>query len=132
MKTKNQEITKRFIPYNEQLKDSRWKRKAEAIKKRDNYTCQECGSDSLPLDSHHLFYIPDCYSWEYSDDCLITLCCPCHKAIHNIKKEAFYCPCACVQCGIPITNQNCSTVAILGDYFRFDVYCDKCTGVNNE
>jgi len=130
--TKNpQETDRKFIPYNDQLKDPRWRRKAEQVKNRDNFICQKCGSDSLTLTAHHLFYIPNCYAWEYSNDCLTTLCDSCHSQVHEIENGATYSPCKCTKCKQPIVNANCSTVARLGDYFRFDIYCDKCSGVNN-
>jgi len=73
-----------FINYKDQLKDKRWKKLANKIRKRDNYTCQKCGSHEH-LQVHHKKYIKNRLAWEYDDSNLITLCSDCHKKIHNIK-----------------------------------------------
>ena len=73
-----------FINYKDQLKDRRWKKLANKIRKRDNYTCQLCGSHEH-LQVHHKKYIKNILAWEYDESNLITLCSECHKKIHNIK-----------------------------------------------
>jgi len=72
------------IKYKDQLKDKRWKKLANKIRKRDKYTCQTCGSHKK-LQVHHKHYIAGKMAWEYNDSDLITLCKNCHKKIHNIK-----------------------------------------------
>ena len=70
--------------YKEQLKDRRWKKLANKIRKRDKYTCQMCGNHKT-LQVHHKHYIKGKLAWEYDDSNFITLCRDCHKEIHNIK-----------------------------------------------
>ena len=73
-----------FINYKDQLKDKRWKKLANKIRKRDNYTCQLCGSHEH-LQVHHKKYIKDRLAWEYDEENLITLCSECHKKVHHLK-----------------------------------------------
>jgi len=75
---------KNFINYNDQLKDKRWKKLANKIRKRDNYTCQLCRSHEH-LQVHHKKYIKGRLAWEYDEENLITLCSECHKKVHNLK-----------------------------------------------
>lgn len=75
---------KKLISYKDQLKDKRWKKLANKIRKRDNYTCQLCGSHEH-LQVHHKKYIKGRLAWEYDEENLITLCSECHKKVHNIK-----------------------------------------------
>lgn len=74
------------MTYEEQLNDPRWKAKAEEIKARDWYMCQQCMS-SKNLHVHHKQYIEGKMAWEYSGWYLITLCSQCHKEVHGIKDE---------------------------------------------
>lgn len=127
MKKKKASTDKRYIPYSEQLKDNRWKKRSAEIMLNDNYHCRICGTDSLSLNVHHLIYISGRKAWEYPDNLLITVCWSCHeKDIHGIFKSVQYSPCCCTKCKQPIVNVNCSTVERIGDYYRFDVLCDKC------
>lgn len=75
---------KKYIKYSNQLKDKRWKKLANKIRKRDNYTCQLCGSHEH-LQVHHKKYIKDRLAWEYDESNLITLCSECHKKVHNLN-----------------------------------------------
>jgi len=76
------------MKYSDQLKDRRWKLKAEKIRKRDGYKCRVCGcnGNGNPLEVHHLYY--EGLAWEVDDDGLITLCVEHHEAIHDLKKIA--------------------------------------------
>lgn len=65
--------------YAEKLKDPRWQRKRLEIMKRDNFTCQDCRSETKTLNVHHRLYIPGIEPWNYPDYLLITLCEECHK-----------------------------------------------------
>lgn len=62
---------------------NRWKVKAEQIKKRDNYLCQECKSKGRytykGLEVHHIVKLKDDFNKRLDDDNLITLCRMCHK-----------------------------------------------------
>ncbi len=71
--------------YQEQLEDSRWKKKREEILKRDRYKCRKCGSKSF-LHIHHKIYVDGRKAWEYTNQFLITLCSDCHQKEHQ-KKE---------------------------------------------
>ena len=73
-----------FINYKDQLKDKRWKKLANKIRKRDDYTCQLCGSHEH-LQVHHKKYIKGRLAWEYDEENLITLCSECHKKLHHLK-----------------------------------------------
>lgn len=67
--------------------DPRWKHFADQIKKRDNYVCQNCGSELL-LQAHHLRYFYDNRApWEYPHEYLITLCNDCHEGWHKGEKR---------------------------------------------
>ena len=67
--------------YNKLLQTPQWKECRQKILKRDNYTCQKCGSIKN-LQVHHLKYIKDRNPWEYPNKLLITLCGKCHTKIH--------------------------------------------------
>lgn len=56
------------------------------IFKRDNVTCQGCGSTTKTLHVHHCFYSPGMRPWDYADHVLITLCEDCHRIEEERKK----------------------------------------------
>lgn len=73
--------------YDELLKDPRWHAKRRKILRRDNFTCQHCWAKDCTLQVHHITRGPmgrNAAPWECTNDCLVTLCVPCHKA------ETFY------------------------------------------
>jgi len=55
-----------------------WNKLKEEIKKRDNYTCQRCGSIKN-IDTHHIDFTKD----NHEPLNLISLCRSCHKNLHN-------------------------------------------------
>lgn len=59
-----------------------WKLKAYLIKRRDNFTCQNCNSKEN-LNVHHLFYESDRKIHDYPGNYLITLCKRCHLFEHS-------------------------------------------------
>ncbi|MFM4843430.1 HNH endonuclease [Aeromonas caviae] len=78
--------------YTQKLRDGRWKKKSEAVKKRANYRCQDCRIKA-PLDAHHCYYtnMRDGYEpWEYPLSALRALCRQCHKErpIQEIRMRA--------------------------------------------
>jgi len=83
------------MEYEELLKDERWQAKRKAILHRDNHQCKIKGCRSKKgLDVHHYFYMSkDLAPWEYSDDCLLTLCRYHHSQYHDLvaKMEARLC-----------------------------------------
>ena len=61
------------------LSSPEWKAKRKLVLKRDNYTCQGCGSIGA-LECHHIRY--DNLTQEPLED-LVMLCRKCHGAIHD-------------------------------------------------
>jgi len=64
--------------YSDKLKDPRWQRKRLLVFKRDNWTCQKCGSKEDSLTVHHICYVPGADPWDHPDELLLTLCEFCH------------------------------------------------------
>lgn len=77
--------------YQRMLLDKRWIEKRDAILKRDNYQCQNCGC-KCELHVHHRQYHyssqKKCFNkpWDYDDGYLITLCEKCHELGHLFYK----------------------------------------------
>jgi hypothetical protein len=60
--------------------DMRMNRVRAAVLERDGFLCQECGTRSEPMDAHvarQPWLLPS-----YSTQNLISLCGPCHEAVH--------------------------------------------------
>ncbi len=55
----------------------------KAVYERDGYTCQLCGSRGVKLNAHHKMQYAHFPELRYAIDNGITLCVPCHKAIHR-------------------------------------------------
>lgn len=53
-----------------------------AVFKRDNYTCQRCGSKSK-LEAHHIENFAECEAKRFDIDNGISLCTYCHNPIHK-------------------------------------------------
>ena len=53
----------------------------EAVRHRDNYTCQCCGKKNIRLEVHHIIYRSN--GGTNDEDNLITLCEDCHDKLHN-------------------------------------------------
>ena len=66
------------VDYRAYIRSERWKRKASAIRHRDNYTCQDCGMGGYEV--HHKTYVR--LGYELAID-LVTLCRSCHQARHD-------------------------------------------------
>lgn len=70
-------------------KGKNWLSQRRKIRKRDNYTCQECGITEdkygQELSVHHIipFIMFDDYKKANKDDNLICVCEPCHRKIHS-------------------------------------------------
>jgi hypothetical protein len=59
-----------------------WERKAAAVKRRDNHTCQGCGDeDASELHAHHI--VPLGAGGSNARSNLITLCDECHGRVHG-------------------------------------------------
>lgn len=70
---------------------SKWSRISLNIRKRDNYTCKNCGTQSFEkyaMDVHHIVPPENFDSFDEANhpDNLITLCRKCHDDIHKIIK----------------------------------------------
>jgi hypothetical protein len=65
------------------LKTKYWKKVRAMVFKRDNKTCQKCGSKKK-IQAHHLTYENHKNELNHLED-LITLCEDCHKKEHNLK-----------------------------------------------
>lgn len=72
------------ISYSNKLKDPRWQKKRLEIMQRDNWTCQDCGTDTSTLNVHHKYYEEGKEVWEYPDEALITICGDCHEYGHEM------------------------------------------------
>jgi len=78
------------MKYSEQLLTPEWKEKRLRILKRDNYSCNKCGSNSN-LQVHHELYERGKMAWQIDDKYLITVCKPCHEEIHSKRHiSTFY------------------------------------------
>jgi 5-methylcytosine-specific restriction endonuclease McrA len=66
--------------YQAYLRSLHWKQLSERIRRRDHYTCRDCGATSR-LQVHHLCYRPNLEDALDSD--LVTLCRDCHEKIHR-------------------------------------------------
>jgi len=76
------------MDYKELLNDERWKKKRDEILHRDGHRCKIKGCCSTKeLQVHHYFYIGDTPPWEYSNDCLITLCGFHHRQYHKYLRK---------------------------------------------
>ncbi len=71
--------------YGQRLLDPRWQKLRLKVFERDNYTCINCGDADSPLHCHHLRYFRNAEPWDYHEVMLVTLCDPCHEAVHGGK-----------------------------------------------
>lgn len=62
------------------LKTPQWNTLRKSILKRDNYTCQACTTNNVPLEVHHITYEN---FMEENDIDLISLCRECHERQHQ-------------------------------------------------
>ena len=60
----------------------RWR---EAVFKRDNYTCQDCGVRGRELNAHHKKSWAQHKELRFDTNNGITLCLECHKKVHKKK-----------------------------------------------
>lgn len=62
------------------LKSPEWKTLKSEVLNRDNYTCQSCNTNGIPLEVHHITY--QNFGNENLSD-LVSLCRNCHQSIHD-------------------------------------------------
>lgn len=72
------------------LKEDEWNLKRTEILLRDNFKCQITNCFARPdnLQVHHLYYIQGLKPWEYSNDCMVTLCAKHHHEYHLKVEDA--------------------------------------------
>lgn len=72
------------------LKEKDWDIKRIEILMRDNWKCQVsgCGARIDNIQVHHLYYIQGLKPWEYSNDCLTSLCGKHHAEYHQKVNQA--------------------------------------------
>ena len=78
--------------YHEYLKTPKWRSIAQWRREIDQGRCQMCGSTGspqAPLQCHHLDYhhIGDEDQGDFVYTRLVTLCEPCHKAVHRMMNR---------------------------------------------
>lgn len=97
-KEKQQSITSPVTDYewSKRYDHPLWKRRAQQIKRRDQFTCTACNSTNS-LHVHHLLYQPGLHVWEYPGEYLVTLCSKCHEKAHEGKDISEF-----INKGIPI------------------------------
>lgn len=69
-------------------KSKRWRHKAEQIKRRDKYLCQEClryGRRTEATTVHHIEPAEARPDLAYKNSNLISLCAKCHNKMHPEK-----------------------------------------------
>ena len=114
--------------YDSLLMKDEWKDKRSLIIKRDGGRCQKCGKDT-DLNVHHKLYIWGRKPWEYSDDDLITLCCHCHRKVHQDNKIPVYFN---EKKDIPLKIESCKRCngsGYLSKYYYYkDGICFNCMG----
>ncbi len=71
---------------NEYLNSEHWQNLREVVRKRDNYTCQNCFCEVGPSDPvHHLSYVGyNTRGYSFAFEC-VTLCNSCHEDYHGIE-----------------------------------------------
>lgn len=70
---------------------SDWNSRRKQVYKRDNYTCQNCGSMGGPrgnaeLHAHHI--VPKSRGGTHATSNLVSLCKQCHNTVHSKSKQA--------------------------------------------
>jgi len=78
-------IEREYLPYDEQLKDKRWKAFRNFVFAVRGQVCEKCGSKEN-LQVHHPKYISGKLAWEYNCNEVMVLCSDCHCKEHNINK----------------------------------------------
>lgn len=66
----------------------KWKKKRQAILRRDNYLCKECkkyGRITEAKEVHHIVHLEDAPELALCNDNLISLCKRCHNKRHPEK-----------------------------------------------
>lgn len=87
------------MTYAEKLKDYRWLRKRDEVRRRANYQCEDCPCTTGFLHVHHVYYIYGQDPCDYPDYLLKCVCERCHERRGRIE-QAIFCAVAHVLCGL--------------------------------
>lgn len=71
--------------YYELLKHPQWQKKRLLVLQRENFCCEDCGSDEKTLHVHHTYYESGLKPWEYPGESLHVLCEKCHADVQDMK-----------------------------------------------
>lgn len=71
-----------WMPYKEQLQDSKWKAFRTFIFAVRGHKCEKCG-ETTSLQIHHPKYISGRMAWEYNCKEVKVLCRKCHATLHD-------------------------------------------------
>lgn len=71
------------LPYSQKLANNKWHKVRDAVRIRDEYTCQKCGDTEHKQDVHHIQYLKGKEPWDSPMEDLITLCERCHRGEHK-------------------------------------------------
>lgn len=76
-------------------KSQKWLKLIKSIYRRDNYTCQRCGTTKnypRKFHVHHITPWAECEALRFDHDNLITLCHDCHHWVHSLENdEGWFC-----------------------------------------
>lgn len=75
---------KKWMSYEEQLKDPRWLEFRQRVFEAKGHKCSKCGGTEY-LQVHHPKYVEGKYAWEYPIRDMVVLCGDCHKKVHGIE-----------------------------------------------
>ena len=73
-----------YSPYNEQLKDEKWKAFRNFIFIVRDCKCEMCGA-TQKLQVHHPNYVKGRKAWEYTCNEVVVLCEQCHRKAHGLN-----------------------------------------------
>ncbi len=128
----------------------KWRRKREAVLRRDKYQCQMCrryGRITAATTVHHIQHVEDRPDLTYEDDNLISVCDACHNKLHPEKakraeerggsrpireKARYYIPremeeaagqqgAVILVCGLPSTGKSTYVRDHMGDGIAYDL-----------
>ena len=71
------------VSYYEKLQHPLWQQRRLEIMNKWNFKCEQCDSDDIQLNVHHLYYVSGRDPWQYPDWALRCLCKDCHKEKHE-------------------------------------------------